>query len=167
MAELILLFVALQGQLAGVEYLKSLPYIDSSRIMNWGRSYGGFMTCMAMFTTNAFKLGIAVAPVTDWKNYDTHYTERFLERAQENPEAYKRSASVNVASGLTGEFLLIQGVVDDNVHLQDSIKLCKELQKANKQFGFMAYPRTTHNLTGRNVGTHWYNLMTRYIQDYL
>ena len=100
----ILLFIALQDQLAGVAYLKSLPYIDSNRVMNWGKSYGGLMTYMAMFTTNAFKLGIAVASVTGWKNYDTHYTKRFLERPQENPEAYKRSASVNVASGLKENF---------------------------------------------------------------
>lgn len=159
--------VELQDQLAGVAYLKSQPYVDSTRIMIWGKSYGGFMTCMAMFRTQAFKLGIAVAPVTDWHNYDTHYTERYLEHPQENAEGYRLSSPVTYAAGLQGKFLLLHGVVDDNVHFQDSMILCDALQKANKQFDFMAYPRSTHTLAGATVGTHWYNLMTRYIRENL
>lgn len=159
--------VELQDQLAGVAYLKSLPYVDSTRIMIWGKSYGGFMTCMAMFRTNAFKLGIAVAPVTDWKNYDTHYTERYLERPHNNEEGYRLSSPVTYAEGLRGKLLLLHGVVDDNVHFQDSMVLCDALQKANKQFDFMAYPKSTHSLAGAAVGTHWYNLMTRYIRENL
>lgn len=159
--------VELQDQLAGVAYLKSLPSVDSSRIMIWGKSYGGFMTCMALFRSNAFKLGIAVAPVTDWKNYDTHYTERYLEHPQENEEGYALSSPVTYAAGLRGKLLLIHGVVDDNVHFQDSMLLSDALQKANKQFDFMAYPNSTHSLAGRAVGMHWYTLMTRYIQENL
>ncbi|MER3523702.1 MAG: S9 family peptidase [Ignavibacteria bacterium] len=159
--------VELQDQLAGAAYLKALPYVDSTRVMIWGKSYGGFMTCMAMFRTNAFKLGIAVAPVTDWKNYDTHYTERYLELPYENSEGYRLSSPLTYAGGLNGKLLLIHGVVDDNVHFQDSMLLVDALQKANKQFDFMAYPRSTHSFAGSVVGTHWYSLMTRYIQDHL
>ncbi len=160
--------IELEDQLSGVKYLKSLPYVDPSRIMIWGKSYGGFMTCMAMFTTSdIFKLGIAVAPVADWKNYDTHYTERYLERPQENEEGYRLSSPVSFASGLKGKLLLIHGVVDDNVHFQESITLVEELQKANKQFDFMPYPRSTHAFSGDAVGTHLYNYLSRYIQDNL
>ncbi len=159
--------VELQDQLAGVAYLKALPYVDSTRIAIWGKSYGGFMTCMAMLRTNAFKLGIAVAPVTNWKNYDTHYTERYLEHPKENEQGYTLSSPVTYAAGLTGKLLLIHGVVDDNVHFQDSMLLSDALQKANKQFDFMVYPKSTHSLAGRAVGTHWYNLMARYIQENL
>ncbi len=159
--------VELQDQLAGVAYVKSLPSVDSSRIMIWGKSYGGFMTCMALFRSTAFKLGIAVAPVTNWKNYDTHYTERYLEHPNENAEGYRLSSPVTYAAGLRGKLLLIHGVVDDNVHFQDSMLLSEALQKANKQFDFMAYPKSTHSLAGRAVGIHWYTLMTRYIKDNL
>ncbi|MBI4534877.1 MAG: DPP IV N-terminal domain-containing protein [Ignavibacteriae bacterium] len=158
----------LRDQLSGVQYLTSLPYVDVSRIMIWGKSYGGFMTCMAMFTAgDAFKLGISVAPVTDWKNYDTHYTERYLERPQENPDGYRLSSPVSFATGLKKKLLIIHGVVDDNVHFQDSMVLAQELQKANKQFDFMPYPKSTHSFGGDAVGTHLYNLLVRYIQDHL
>lgn len=157
----------LQDQLAGAAYLKALPFVDSTRVMIWGKSYGGFMTCMALFRTNAFKLGIAVAPVTDWKNYDTHYTERYLEHPNDNPDGYRLSSPLTYAAGLKGKLLLIHGVVDDNVHFQDAMLLVDALQKANQQFDFMAYPRSTHSFAGNVVGTHWYSLMTRYIYDNL
>ena len=158
----------LQDVLGGVRYLKSLPYIDPARMMIWGKSYGGFLTCMAMFTAGEnFKLGIAVAPVTDWLNYDTHYTERYLEQPRENPSGYRMSSPLFYASGLSSKFLLVHGAVDDNVHFQESVALAAELQKANKQFDFMVYPSSTHNFSGDATGTHLYNLLTRYIQDNL
>ncbi len=157
----------LEDQLAGAAYVKSLPYVDSTRIMIWGKSYGGYMTCLAMFRSAAFKLGIAAAPVTLWNNYDTHYTERYMERPQENPEGYKESSPLTHAAGLKGKLLLIHGVADDNVHFQDSMVLADALQKAGKQFDFMAYPKATHSFAGKATATHWYNLMTRYILDNL
>jgi dipeptidyl-peptidase-4 len=160
--------VELEDQMHGVSYLKTLPFVDSSRIMIWGKSYGGFMTCMAMFTTaGMFKVGISLAPVTSWNNYDTHYTERYLELPQSNPEGYRLSSPVNAASGLTGRFLLVHGMADDNVHFQESVLLAEALQKANKQFDFMPYPRSTHSFAGRSVGTHLYNLLARYIRENL
>lgn len=158
----------LGDQLDGVKYLKSLPYVDPERIMIWGKSYGGFMTCTALFkAVDVFKLGIAVAPVTDWKNYDTHYTERYLENPRENGLGYRISSPLYSAHGLKNQFLLIHGVVDDNVHFQDSMLLVETLQRANKQFDFMPYPKSTHSLSGDDVGTHLYNLLTRYIREHL
>lgn len=158
----------LGDQLDGVKYLKSLPFVDPDRIMIWGKSYGGFLTCVAMFKTeNVFKLGIALAPVTDWKNYDTHYTERYLERPQVSPEGYRMSSPLYFAGGLKNRFLLVHGVADDNVHYQDSMLLVEALQRANKQFDFMPYPKSTHSFGGDDVGTHLYNLLTRYIQEHL
>ena len=160
--------VELEDQLNAVAYLKSLPYVDSTRIMIWGKSYGGFMTCMAMLTTGEmFKLGIAVAPVTDWRNYDTHYTERYLEHPRENADGYRLSSPISYANGLRNKLLIVHGVADDNVHFQDSILLAEELQKTNKQFDFMIYPMSTHSFSGDIVGTHLYTLLTRYIRENL
>jgi dipeptidyl-peptidase-4 len=160
--------VEVEDQLAAAAFMKSLPYVDPDRIMIWGKSYGGYMTCLAMFREDSpFKLGISLAPVTDWRNYDTHYTERYMERPQENPDGYRRSSPVHHAAKLRGKLLLVHGVVDDNVHFQDSMILAEELQKANIQFDFMAYPKSTHAFSGADVGTHLYNLLTRYITENL
>jgi len=157
-----------RDQLSGLAYLKSQPYVDTTRIMIWGKSYGGFMTCLTMFTEpEAYKLGIALAPVTDWRSYDTHYTERYLESPKDNPEGYQASSPINFAGKLKRRLLLVHGLVDDNVHFQDSILLADELQKANKQFDFMPYPRSTHAFSGDAVGTHLYNYLSRYIQENL
>ncbi|MCZ6775459.1 MAG: DPP IV N-terminal domain-containing protein [Ignavibacteria bacterium] len=161
-------YVEVKDQISGVNYLRTLPFVDSSRIMIWGKSYGGYMTCMAMFTTGSpYKFGMAVAPVTDWRNYDTHYTERYLERPQDNPEGYRLSSPINFVNGLQRKLLVVHGIADDNVHFQDSVILAEELQKANKQFDFMPYPRSTHSFSGDVVGTHLYNLLSRYIQENL
>jgi dipeptidyl-peptidase-4 len=161
-------YVEVQDQISGVDYLRSQPYIDPSRIMIWGKSYGGYMTCMAMFSTiSPYKFGMAVAPVTDWRNYDTHYTERYLERPQDNPEGYRLSSPINFVNGLQAKLLVVHGIADDNVHFQDSVILADELQKANKQFDFMPYPRSTHSFSGDAVGMHLYNLLSRYIEENL
>ncbi len=158
----------LADQLAGVDYLKALPFVDPERIMIWGKSYGGFMTCVAMFRESTpFKLGIALAPVADWTNYDTHYTERYLEQPPENSNGYRKSSPLFSAHLLSRKFLLVHGVVDDNVHFQDSMLLVEALQKGNKQFDFMAYPKSTHAFSGDDVGTHLYNLLSRYIRENL
>lgn len=158
----------LNDQLEGAAYLKSLAFVDSTRVMIWGKSYGGFMACMAMFTTGEhFKLGMALAPVTDWRNYDTHYTERYLETPAENPEGYRLSSPMSFAANLKKKFLIVHGAIDDNVHFQDSMLLVETLQNANRQFDFMPYPRTTHALGIDGTGIHMYNLLTRYIHNNL
>jgi dipeptidyl-peptidase 4 len=158
----------LEDQVHAARYFSRFPFVDSTRMMIWGKSYGGYMTCEAMFSTSGlFKLGIAVAPVTDWKNYDTHYTERYMELPRENPGGYLQCSPLYAAQGLQGKFLLIHGAVDDNVHFQDSMLLADALQKANKQFDFMPYPRSTHAFSGSDVGRHLYSLLTRYIVENL
>lgn len=158
----------LEDQLSGFGYLRTLPYVDTGRVMIWGKSYGGFMTCLAMLhTASPFKLGIALAPVTDWRNYDTHYTERYMEHPQDNLEGYRLSSPVHHAANLRGKLLLVHGIADDNVHFQDAVMLADALQRENKQFDFMLYPRSTHAFAGDDVGTHLYNLLTRYIRENL
>lgn len=157
-----------KDQLSGVVFLQSLPYVDAGRIMIWGKSYGGYMTCMTLFTAGeAFKLGISLAPVVDWKNYDTHYTERYLEHPDENEEGYRLGSPLYHAVNLDKKLLLVHGAVDDNVHFQESVLLAHALQKENKQFDFMLYPKATHAFAGSVVGVHLYNLLTRYIHDNL
>ncbi len=158
----------LEHQLVGVAYLKSLPFVDPEKIMIWGKSYGGFMTCVAMFRESTpFKLGISLAPVVDWTNYDTHYTERYLELPSVNSDGYRKSSPLYFARLLNKRFLLVHGVADDNVHFQDSMLLVDALQRANRQFDFMAYPKSTHAFSGDDVGTHLYKLLARYIQENL
>ncbi len=137
----------LKDQLAGVKYLSSLPYIDENRIGIWGWSYGGFMTLTAMLKAgNVFKAGVAVAPVTDWKYYDTIYTERYMKRPEENPEGYKESSPVNFALDLKGKLLIMQGTSDDNVHFQNTVAMVKNLLDAGKIFNVMIYPLQSHGI---------------------
>lgn len=120
--------VELADQLAGVNYLKSLPYVDGSRIGMWGWSYGGTMTLDALFNApNVFRAGAAVAPVSDWRLYDTAYTERYLGRPQDNPAGYEESSPVNQAAGLRGKLLLAQGTGDDNVHFANTSEVINKL----------------------------------------
>ena len=120
--------IELQDQLAGVRYLKSLGYVDPARIGITGGSYGGYMTLEALFNApDAFKAGISDAPVTDWKLYDTIYTERYMGRPQDNPEGYKNSSPVNQAQHLKGKLMLVHGTGDDNVHFANSVEVLNAL----------------------------------------
>jgi len=160
--------VELRDQLQGVRYLKSLPFVDSTRIGIWGWSYGGYMTCYAMFRApEVFKVGVAVAPVTDWRDYDTIYTERYMDRPQDNPEGYKQSSPVNYAANLKGKLLIIHGTSDDNVHFQNTVQLVDELIKAGKSFDLMIYPRKSHGIGGKNARIHLFNLITNYFLENL
>ncbi|MGA7914870.1 MAG: S9 family peptidase [Candidatus Acidiferrales bacterium] len=116
--------IELQDQLAGVKYLKSLGYVDAARIGITGGSYGGYMTLVALDNAaDVFKTGVADAPVTDWKLYDTIYTERYMGRPQDNPEGYKDSSPVNQAGNIKGKLMLVHGTGDDNVHFANSVEL--------------------------------------------
>ncbi len=140
------------GELAdiveAIEWFKKKPYVDGDRIGMSGHSYGGFMTSYAMTHSTVFAAGIAGAPVTDWRNYDTIYTERYMNTPQENPEGYDATSVVQGAEDLHGKLLILHGVVDDNVHMQNTLQLIDELQKADKQFELMLYPRSRHGLRG-------------------
>lgn len=147
----------------GVNYLKTLPYIDGSRIGIHGWSYGGSMTSYALTHSKSFKIGIAGGTVSDWRLYDSIYTERFMMTPQNNREGYDRSSITKAAKNLSGRLLLIHGVMDDNVHMQNTIQLANELQKEGKQFDLMLYPTQRHGVTNPAQVKHLYTLMTEYI----
>jgi len=160
--------VELEDQLAGVDYLKTLPYVDATRIGIWGWSYGGFMTSMAMFKApGVFNAGAAVAPVTDWRFYDAIYTERYMKQPDDNEDGYHDSAPINFVNDLEGRFLLMHGTSDDNVHMANSIRLVHELITAGKDFELMVYPRKTHGITGRDSRVHLFRRLTRFFDENL
>jgi dipeptidyl-peptidase 4 len=151
----------------GVAYLKTLPYVDGSRIGLNGWSYGGYMTAFALTHSTAWKIGIVGAPVTDWRLYDTIYTERIMATPQNNPVGYEKSSVVKAAKNLNGKMLLIHGAIDDNVHLQNSIQFIYELQKAGKQFEFMTYPKSRHAVTDPRLVKHMREMMLKFILENL
>jgi dipeptidyl-peptidase-4 len=151
----------------GVAYLKTLAYIDGSRIALHGWSYGGFMTSYAMTHSNVWKLGIAGGTVADWRNYDSIYTERYMLTPQDNRDGYDKTSVLKAAANLSGKLLLIHGGIDNNVHLQNTTELSYELQKADKQFDLMIYPTARHGLTNQAQIKHWYTMMTDYLQKNL
>lgn len=151
----------------GVAWLKSQPYVDGSRIGIWGWSYGGYMTSYALTHSKSFKLGIAGGTVSDWRDYDTIYTERYMGTPQNNPEGYRRSSPAHAAKDLHGRLLLIHGTIDDNVHMQNTIQFVYELQKAGKQFDLMLYPKSRHGVTDPLLVKHMRQMMTDYIVAHL
>jgi dipeptidyl-peptidase-4 len=143
----------LKDQLAGVRHLVSLGFADPQRIGINGWSYGGFMTLYAMLNApETFRAGIAGAPVTNWVNYDTIYTERYLGLPQENAEGYKASSPVTHAAKLQGKLLLVHNIEDDNVLFQNSLQMMRALQAAGKNFGSLIYPQKSHGVMGPAAG---------------
>jgi dipeptidyl-peptidase 4 len=155
--------VELQDLEDGVGYLKTLPYVDASRIGLWGWSYGGFMTSYALTHSKSFKLGIAGGTVSDWANYDSIYTERVMRTPQNNPEGYRVTSVLRAAKDLSGKLLLIHGSIDDNVHMANTVQLAYELQKAGKQFELMLYPKSRHGVTDPLLVKHMRQMMTDFI----
>lgn len=135
---------------AAITWLGKNPWVDSSRIGMQGHSYGGFMTSYALTHSKLFAAGIAGAPVTDWHDYDSIYTERYMLTPQENAEGYDKTSVVKGARNLHGRLLLLHGMMDDNVHIQNSTRLLRALQAANKQFEVMFYPEARHGIGGRH-----------------
>lgn len=152
---------------AGLAWLEQQPWVDASRIAIYGGSYGGFLAAFALTHSDSFRLGIAWAPVTDWHLYDSIYTERFMRTPQENPEGYRATSVLEAAADLDGAFLLIHGTIDDNVHLQNSLKLAHALQMAGKDFQLMLYPTSRHGLRQPDQRYHLYRLMTRFLRENL
>lgn len=145
--------------LAGVRWLQSLPFIDQDRIGIWGWSGGGCMTLYAMTHCDAFKAGIAVAPVSDWHFYDTIYTERYQGTPLDNPEGYKETSSVLAVSNLKGKLLIVHGTYDDNVHPQNTYAFINELIEHNIPFELMIYPWRKHGISDTPARVHLYTLM--------
>ena len=146
----------------GVAYLKTLPYVDGSRVALWGWSFGGYMTSYALTHSKTWKVGIAGGTVADWANYDSIYTERYMLTPAHNPEGYKESPLAGVAN-LSGKLMLIHGAIDDNVHMANTIQLVYELQKAGKQFDLMLYPKSRHGVTDPLLVKHMRQMMTDFI----
>ena len=147
----------------GVNYLKSLPYVDGSRIGLWGWSNGGFMTSYALTHSRSFKIGIAGGTVSDWRLYDSIFTERYMMTPDNNRKGYDDSSVLKAAKNLSGRLLLIHGVMDNNVHMQNTIQLAYELQKADKQFELMVYPTQRHGIQDPAQIKHWYSMMTDFV----
>jgi len=153
-----------EDQIEAAKLLGARPYIDSSRIGIWGWSYGGFMSSNALFKGNdVFKMAIAVAPVTSWRFYDSIYTERYMTTPQENASGYDNNSPINHVDKLKGDFLLIHGTGDDNVHVQNTMRMVEALVQANKQFEWMIYPDKNHGIYGGNTRLHLYTKMTNFI----
>jgi dipeptidyl-peptidase-4 len=151
----------------GVSWLKRQPYVDAARIGIHGWSFGGFMTTYALTHSTTFAMGIAGGTVSDWRDYDTVYTERYLGRPQDNPDGYRNSSPRFAASNLHGALLLIHGAVDDNVHVQNTMQLVYELQRANKPFQLMLYPKSRHGVTDPWLARHLRGLMLDYTLEHL
>ena len=157
-----------QDQISFAKYLSKFPYIDEDRIGIWGWSYGGLISTNCILKgSEVFSLAIAVAPVTNWRFYDTIYTERFMGLPKNNPGGYDSNSPLNFAHLLEGEYLLIHGSADDNVHLQNTMRMVEELIQENKQFEWMIYPDKNHGIYGGNTSIHLYNKMTTFIETKL
>ncbi len=153
-------------QIEAAKYLGSLPYVDKQRIGIFGWSYGGHMSSLCILKGNdIFKAAIAVAPVTNWKWYDSVYTERFMRTVKENPNGYKENSPVYFADRLKGSYLLIHGMGDDNVHFQHTAEMARALIEANKQFDTYFYPNKNHGIYGGNTRLHLYTKITNFILE--
>ncbi len=158
----------IQDLISTAKFLGNQPFVDKSRIGIWGWSYGGYMSSLALMKGQGlFKMAIAVAPVTSWRFYDTIYTERFLQKPNDNPEGYDSYSPLGNAAELKGEYLLIHGTGDDNVHVQHAIALQQELIKAGKQFQSFFYPDRAHGIGGKANRKHLYHMMTNFVQKNL
>ena len=157
-----------EDQIAAAKKLSELPYIDESRTGIWGWSYGGFMSTNCILKGNdTFEMAIAVAPVTSWAFYDTIYTERYMQTPQENPSGYDDNSPFNYPHLLEGDYLLIHGTGDDNVHVQNSMRMIEALIQADKQFDWGIYPDKNHGIYGGNTRIHLFNKMTNFIKEKL
>ncbi len=151
-------------QTDAAKYFANLPYVDSSRIGIWGWSFGGYLTSLCLTKApQTFKLGIAVAPVTNWRYYDNIYTERFLQRPQDNASGYDDNSPINFVKNLKGKYLIIHGTADDNVHYQNSVEMIEAMIQANVDFDSEIYPNKNHSIYGGNTRYHLYKRMTNYI----
>ncbi len=158
----------IEDQIAAAKWFGKQSYIDKDRIGIFGWSFGGYMASLALTKgADVFKLGIAVAPVTNWRYYDSIYTERFLRTPQENPAGYDQNSPTTFANLLKGKFLLIHGTADDNVHFQNSMEFSEALIQNKKQFEFMAYPDKNHGIYGGQTRPQLFQKMTDFILNNL
>lgn len=157
-----------EDQIDAAKVIGKYNYVDASRIGIFGWSYGGFMSSNCLFQgADVFKMAIAVAPVTSWRYYDSIYTERYMQTPQENASGYDNNSPINHVSKLKGNFLLIHGTADDNVHVQNTMKMVEALVQANKQFDWAIYPDKNHGIYGGKTRLQLYTKMTNFIKEKL
>ncbi len=152
-------------QIAAAQYFGTLPYIDAANISIWGWSYGGYNVLMGLSRGNGvFKSGVAIAPVTDWRFYDSVYTERYMRTPQQNASGYQNGSPSTLASSLSGRLLLIHGTADDNVHFQNTIEYTSALIKANKQFELFVFPDQNHSIPGSHNRNYLYTKVIDFLK---
>lgn len=157
-----------EDQIAAAKKLSELPYIDENRTGIWGWSYGGFMSTNCILKGNdVFEMAIAVAPVTSWRFYDSIYTERYMQTPQENASGYDDNSPFNYPEMLKGKYLLVHGSGDDNVHVQNSMRMIEALVQANKQFDWAIYPDKNHGIYGGNTRLHLFTKLTNFVKENL
>ncbi len=155
-------------QIEAAKYLGTLDYVDKDRIGIYGWSYGGYISSLCITKgADYFKMAIAVAPVTNWRYYDNIYTERFMRTPQENGENYDNNSPINFVDMMEGNYLLVHGTADDNVHVQNSMDMITALVKADKQFELMLYPNKNHGIYGGNTRYHLFKKMTDFVLENL
>ena len=160
--------VEVRDQALGAEFAAGLPWVDAGRIGVFGHSYGGYMALMCLARApERFRAGVAVAPVTDWRLYDTHYTERYLGHPKDNAEGYEASSALAHIDGIEGKLLLMHGLSDDNVVFTHSMRLMTALQEANIPFELMAYPGAKHSMQQKAVAIHRFTLILDFFQRHL
>ncbi|PDH48408.1 MAG: S9 family peptidase [Bacteroidetes bacterium MED-G21] len=157
-----------EDQIQANRYLANLPYVDGSRIGIFGWSYGGYMSSLCLLKgADEFKMAIAVAPVTNWRYYDSIYTERYMRTPQENASGYDDNSPINHVEKLKGKYLLVHGSADDNVHYQNTMEMTNALVNANKQFDLFIYPNKNHGIYGGYTRLHLFTKMTNFIKENL
>jgi dipeptidyl-peptidase-4 len=160
--------VELDDQLAALkQVLQQYPQLDGSRLGFWGWSYGGYLTLYTLEKSDLFKAGVAVAPVTDWRDYDSIYTERYMGLPSDNEEGYHKSSPVNFAADLKGSLLEVHGTSDDNVHMQNTMQMVNAFINSGEQFQLMLYPRKTHGIAGKASRTHLFHLIQDEFEKHL
>ena len=158
-----------EDQIAAAKKLAELTYINKNKIGIWGWSYGEFMSSNCILKGNdIFSMAIAIAPVTSWRFYDSIYTERYMQTPQENASGYDDNSPINYAEKLKGNYLLVHGTGDDNVHVQNSYTMINSLIEANKQFDMFLVPDRAHGIyEGKNMRLNLYTKMTSFVEEHL
>ncbi|HVF95597.1 MAG TPA: S9 family peptidase, partial [Sphingomonas sp.] len=156
--------VEVEDQLAGAKYLGTLPFVDPARIATYGWSYGGYMSLkMLQQNPGVYAAAVAGAPVTDWQLYDTHYTERYLGDPAKDPKSYASSAAIADADKIRDPLLLIHGMADDNVFLDNSTKVAARMQETGTPFEMMFYPGYTHRVAGPGISEHLWGTILEFL----
>jgi dipeptidyl-peptidase-4 len=160
--------VQLEDQLTVMDAaLAQYPQLDKKRLGWWGWSWGATFTLYAMSHSDRFRAGVAVAPVTDWRNYDSIYTERYMSQPSEFAAGYHDFSVVNSAANLKGRLLLVHGTGDDNVHIENTVQYVQQLIEAELPYDLQIYPRKTHSIAGPDVRTHLFNRILAHFEEYL